>query len=402
MLKQLDITATWDGHALNLQIPSTVKVNYPTTPTPVTLSNTVMAIKIDGKVVSYAPRIVYEDAGTATATTFVPVFYLEKIFGELGLKTSWNGTDWVVTGAILHQTSSLPFLGKWTAMNWQNVYTWSGSKWVNLFSLASTTGWDSSVQGAVIHNGILYVVTPLSVFEYANQKWSRILHDSNPADAGNQFFVSPLFYNGHLYIATGSGVEELVGSTWRQVDQSLNDAGPLISYQGKLYVNSQNGVFVLNGTHWSPVGNVTQQAHADSNGDLAVINGSLYLAQGAVFKWTRSTWTEVGKFMNDKGNAYSNKPSVVESAPVNIVEIDGMVTVTTSNQGTWQWNGSAWVADDAVNKLNDANGTTPYLYTANGMTFAETKQTNYVLNGGTWTQFSPKLPNEYMKIIPTE
>lgn len=96
-LRSLGITYTWDGNTLNLQVPSTVTVNYPTAPSPLSLGNGVMEVLVNGRVVTYAPKITYHDAGTSIGTTFVPVYYLEKAFGYIGIHTSWNGTEWSMT-----------------------------------------------------------------------------------------------------------------------------------------------------------------------------------------------------------------------------------------------------------------------------------------------------------------
>ncbi len=113
-LKDLGITANWDGHTMSLSVPSSIKVNYPSPPKALPLSSSVMAIEINGKIVTYAPKITYNDAGTTTATTFVPVFYLEKTFGYLGFNTSWDGTTWAVTGSTTGQTGQT-YPDGWTA-----------------------------------------------------------------------------------------------------------------------------------------------------------------------------------------------------------------------------------------------------------------------------------------------
>lgn len=100
LLQTVGITPSWDGNKLNLQVPSSVTVNGPASvPTPMTLSAGVMEIQINGKVVTYAPRIAYQDKGSTTDTTYVPVYYLQKAFSFLGVTTSWDGTTWTVTAS---------------------------------------------------------------------------------------------------------------------------------------------------------------------------------------------------------------------------------------------------------------------------------------------------------------
>jgi hypothetical protein len=105
-LKSIGIMYTWDGNTLNLQVPNTVKVNYPSSPKALSLGTSVMDIQVNGRTVTYAPKIVYHDAGTTIATTFVPVYYLEKAFGYIGVNTGWDGTQWSMTTSWTPSTFS--------------------------------------------------------------------------------------------------------------------------------------------------------------------------------------------------------------------------------------------------------------------------------------------------------
>lgn len=102
------VTVNWDGVSgvLNLTTPNGMVVKYPSAPNPVALNNTTMRIEINGQPVTYAPRISYYDEGSGgITTTFVPVYYLEKAIGYMGIQTGWNGTDWTMKYTAPTQTT---------------------------------------------------------------------------------------------------------------------------------------------------------------------------------------------------------------------------------------------------------------------------------------------------------
>ncbi|MCF8564989.1 copper amine oxidase N-terminal domain-containing protein [Alicyclobacillus tolerans] len=98
-LGKFNVKVSWIGTTgiLNLTTPSGMTVNYPSAPRPVTINSGTMEIEINGKVVTYVPRISYYDEGSGgIITTFVPVYYLEKAIGYMGVQTGWNGVDWTM------------------------------------------------------------------------------------------------------------------------------------------------------------------------------------------------------------------------------------------------------------------------------------------------------------------
>lgn len=103
-LGKFGVKVTWSGATgiLNLTTPSGMKVNYPSTPRAIAINSGTMKIEINGKVVTYAPRIAYYDEGSnGIITTFVPVYYLEKSLGYMGVQTGWTGTYWTMNyGAV--------------------------------------------------------------------------------------------------------------------------------------------------------------------------------------------------------------------------------------------------------------------------------------------------------------
>lgn len=97
VLHALGITPTWDGHTLNLDVLSSISINYPSIPSPMDANNSVMAVTVNGRTVVYAPKIAYTDEGSTTMTTFIPVYYVEKVLGYLNIQTGWNGTNWTMS-----------------------------------------------------------------------------------------------------------------------------------------------------------------------------------------------------------------------------------------------------------------------------------------------------------------
>ena len=150
-LGDMGIKTTWDGTTgiLNLQVPSGTKVNYPTNVTPVALTPNTMAIQINGRAVTFAPRITYVDAGTTIETSYVPVYYLEKALGYAGITANWNGTDWTMvpesqtasgTGGATKLQAALDFaqaLGIKGDPNGQNPYSdVSSAQWPVVHALS--------------------------------------------------------------------------------------------------------------------------------------------------------------------------------------------------------------------------------------------------------------------------
>ncbi|MFD1674294.1 hypothetical protein [Alicyclobacillus fodiniaquatilis] len=95
-LGKFDVTANWNGTTgiMNLTTPKGMTVNYPSAPKTMTITPGVMEIQVNGKTVTYAPRLVTYDSGTVDQTTFVPVYYIIKSLGYMGVQASWNGTTW--------------------------------------------------------------------------------------------------------------------------------------------------------------------------------------------------------------------------------------------------------------------------------------------------------------------
>ncbi|WP_062308939.1 hypothetical protein [Alicyclobacillus sendaiensis] len=99
-LGQIGVKASWDGTkgVLNLTTPSGMTVNDPSAVKAVPITSGTMVIEINGKPVTYAPRIAYLDEGSrGVVTTFVPVYYLQQALSYMGVQTSWNGTEWNMT-----------------------------------------------------------------------------------------------------------------------------------------------------------------------------------------------------------------------------------------------------------------------------------------------------------------
>ncbi len=119
-LAKYGVTVNWDGTSgvLNMTTPSNMTVNYPTAPSPMARNSGDMIIEINGTGVTYAPRIAYYDKGSdGIVTTFVPVYYLEKALGYMGITTGWDGTNWTmqygsttVTPPTTQPTGSTPKL----------------------------------------------------------------------------------------------------------------------------------------------------------------------------------------------------------------------------------------------------------------------------------------------------
>lgn len=92
------VFSNWNGHTLNLITPYPASITPPSTSQ--TLGSNVMDITVTHgpktDVAEYAPMIQYQDAGTTTLTTYVPIWYLMQTMKEFGATTSWNGTGLVV------------------------------------------------------------------------------------------------------------------------------------------------------------------------------------------------------------------------------------------------------------------------------------------------------------------
>jgi hypothetical protein len=95
-LEKLGITPKWDGSVLSLTVPSTMQVTYPTPPTPMATSSTVMKIEVNGQVITYSPKLTGADEGTNVETTYAPIFYLEKTLKALGITVGWDGASWTM------------------------------------------------------------------------------------------------------------------------------------------------------------------------------------------------------------------------------------------------------------------------------------------------------------------
>ncbi|MFD1674935.1 hypothetical protein [Alicyclobacillus fodiniaquatilis] len=156
-LGDMGIKTTWDGtHGiLNLQVPAGTKVNYPANVTPVEITSGTMAIQINGRAVTFAPRIAYFDAGTTIETSFIPVYYLQKALGYAGIQANWNGTDWTMvsqsqtstgTGAATKLQAALAFaqaLGIKGDPSGQNPYSdVSSAQWPVIHALTEDYKFD--------------------------------------------------------------------------------------------------------------------------------------------------------------------------------------------------------------------------------------------------------------------
>ena len=93
VLERLGIASTWDGTTWSLTVPSSLHADLsnPTTGTGE------MYIIMNGVKVESAPKLVAIDPASKQQTTFVPIYYLEQALNRIGVKSTWDGTNWKMT-----------------------------------------------------------------------------------------------------------------------------------------------------------------------------------------------------------------------------------------------------------------------------------------------------------------
>ncbi len=124
-------------------------------------------------------------------------------------------------------------------------------------------------------------------------------------------------------------------------------------------------------------------------GTLTIVNGHLYLTQGAIWKIIGSKWVEIGKLLNNEVLGTVKSDTAINADANSLISLQGKLTVSTYKDGVWQWNGQTWIQNEQFSNLA---GGEVYPHTANGLTFAQTVDTVYKWSGYTWGEFSPKLP----------
>lgn len=237
-----------------------------------------------------------------------------------------------------------------TAAGDAQVWMWNGSTWSQVGG--SGTGWDSGtathkyVMSMTIYNGNLVVGLGSSangdgdIYSYNGSNWTQIEGDGLNGSPTYPEVDSMVVFGGNLYAGFGTTAANRLymynGSTWAEVGGNGNGSGgqswatsaniyrvaSLAVYKGNLYatvyVNNDNAQVwqctpgCTDTTGWTLVGGGTAGVNGSWAGSvssisntypsfpMAVYNGELYVgltsnvfANGQVWKWDGSSWTQV-------------------------------------------------------------------------------------------------------------
>ncbi|GEO27490.1 hypothetical protein Alches_25920 [Alicyclobacillus hesperidum subsp. aegles] len=218
-LGKLNVKVSWDGvnGVLNFTTPSGMTVNYPSTPKAVAINSGTMEIQINGKVVTYAPRISYYDSGTVNLTTFIPVYYLEKALGYMGVTTGWNGTDWTMqygsttvtpptnTGETVKAAAAVAFA---KAMGIQ-----PDASSPDPYSDVSQSDWEWIAP--LVNSNYVYVVkgvsVPMGTSVFTPSSSTTFGSDVTESDIDRAFQVASGWKTGHDSFLPGGSVENFAG-----------------------------------------------------------------------------------------------------------------------------------------------------------------------------------------------
>lgn len=97
MLNKAGITSSWNGSTWSLQVPNTFKVDLSNLPAPSNNGYSNTTITLNGQIVKQMHSMVRPDPMGNTPTTYVPIWYMQQVLQRIGMKSSWNGTNWTLT-----------------------------------------------------------------------------------------------------------------------------------------------------------------------------------------------------------------------------------------------------------------------------------------------------------------
>lgn len=103
-LAKLGLTVSWDGSTGNwrIQTPSAVQNSSASPSTHATNRSNEATIQINGRIVSVVPRTTAPDPVTGSATTYLPIYYIEQALRQIDVDSKWNGRLWAMTSVTLH------------------------------------------------------------------------------------------------------------------------------------------------------------------------------------------------------------------------------------------------------------------------------------------------------------
>lgn len=94
-LQSLGIQQSWDGtnRIWNITLPSTAKVDFSN----ISLGTGNTDIYVNGQLVKRINTYAWPDpaSGNKSITTYAPIFYIQQIISQVGIKNTWNGHSWI-------------------------------------------------------------------------------------------------------------------------------------------------------------------------------------------------------------------------------------------------------------------------------------------------------------------
>ncbi|MCF8565083.1 serine hydrolase [Alicyclobacillus tolerans] len=96
-LQSLGIQQSWDGtnRIWNITLPSTAKTDFSN----VDLGTGNTDIYVNGQLVKRINTYAWPDpaTGNKSITTYAPIFYIQQIISQVGIKNTWDGQSWTAT-----------------------------------------------------------------------------------------------------------------------------------------------------------------------------------------------------------------------------------------------------------------------------------------------------------------
>ncbi len=94
-LTAVGVQSTWDGTNWRMTVPANIPINFSN----VSVGTGSKNIYLNGRLVKKIDAIVYKDPMSGKPTTYMPIWYVMKILERINVKSSWDGTHWVLTTA---------------------------------------------------------------------------------------------------------------------------------------------------------------------------------------------------------------------------------------------------------------------------------------------------------------
>lgn len=159
VLNKLGITLAtkWDGKTWALQTPSYMQPNMAN----INVGSGNVTITLNGTPIQKVNSVVAVDPASGVPTTYLPIWYLERVLSRLGVTDDWNGTVW-------NLKTNLNYVGK----PYDSIVQYVDTVWSNLDAKSNP----DAIDNTLFHEGYVTSNFVTTDQQYnANHPWSTLV-----------------------------------------------------------------------------------------------------------------------------------------------------------------------------------------------------------------------------------